>query len=189
MGPVVTINSSTLVNKALELIEAHLLFGVPPDRIDVVVHPQSIVHSMVQFRDGAVIAQASPPDMRLPIALALTWPERPDRAAGRLDFASAAAWSFEPVDNRTFPAVELARRALGASPLHPVVLNAANEVCVAAFLAGRLNYLGIVDTVASVVDSFQTGLAPGTTPILEQVTGADAWARAAASRLVEGIDA
>ncbi|MDR3107670.1 MAG: 1-deoxy-D-xylulose-5-phosphate reductoisomerase [Bifidobacteriaceae bacterium] len=186
MGPVVTINSSTLVNKALELIEAHLLFAVPPERIDVVIHPQSMIHSMVQFRDGAIIAQASPPDMRLPIALALAWPERLGEVIAGVDLTASGKWTFEPVDNKTFPALDLARRALAASPLHPAVLNGANEVCVAAFLGGRLGYLGIVDTVAAVVDRFQSTLAPGETPTLEQVTRADRWARAAVAESLGG---
>ncbi|MDR2564674.1 MAG: 1-deoxy-D-xylulose-5-phosphate reductoisomerase [Bifidobacteriaceae bacterium] len=189
MGPVVTINSSTLVNKALELIEAHLLFDVPPDRIDVVVHPQSIIHSMVQFRDGAIIAQASPPDMRLPIALALAWPDRLGDVISPVDFAGQSAWTFEPVDNQTFPALDLARRALAESPLHPAVLNGANEVAVQAFLAGRIGYLGIVETVAEVVGRFVSTLPPGRTPTLDQVIWADGWARQAASALVEGTEA
>ncbi|MDR1187971.1 MAG: 1-deoxy-D-xylulose-5-phosphate reductoisomerase [Bifidobacteriaceae bacterium] len=189
MGPVVTINSSTLINKALELIEAHLLFDIPPERIDVVVHPQSIIHSMVQFRDGAIIAQASPPDMRLPIALALAWPERLGDVIAPVDFGTAQAWTFEPVDNETFPALGLARRALTASPLHPAVLNGANEVCVGAFLEGRIGYLDIVDTVAEVVTRFASSLSPGKTPTLEQVMEADGWARARAASVVEGKQA
>jgi 1-deoxy-D-xylulose-5-phosphate reductoisomerase len=189
MGPVVTINSSTLVNKALELIEAHLLFAIPPERIDVVVHPQSIIHSMVRFRDGAIIAQASPPDMRLPIALALAWPERLGDVIDPVDFTASAAWTFEPLDNATFPAVGLARRALAESPLHPAVLNGANEVCVEAFLAGRIGYLEIVDTVAEVLGGFRSSLGPGIAPTLGQVLRADEWARARANRIVEGSDA
>jgi 1-deoxy-D-xylulose-5-phosphate reductoisomerase len=189
MGPMVTVNSSTLVNKALELIEAQLLFDLSPERIDVVVHPQSIIHSMVQFRDGAIIAQASPPDMRLPIALALAWPDRLGDVIGPVDFANRSAWTFEPVDNQTFPALALARRALAESPLHPAVLNGSNEVAVEAFLAGRIGYLEIVDSVAEVVDRFASSLAPGMTPTLEQVIWADSWARQEASRLVEGTGA
>ncbi|KMM46341.1 1-deoxy-D-xylulose 5-phosphate reductoisomerase, partial [Cellulomonas sp. A375-1] len=134
MGPVVTVNSATLMNKGLELIEAHLLFGVPADRIDVVVHPQSVVHSMVQFVDGSTIAQASPPDMRLPIALGLSWPDRLDDVAAACDWTSPTAWTFEPLDEETFGAVRLARRAVAASATHPAVYNAANEQCVTAFL-------------------------------------------------------
>ena len=138
MGPVVTINSATLVNKGLEVIEAHLLFDVPYDRIDVVVHPQSIVHSMVEFVDGSTLAQASPPDMRLPIALGLAWPDRVADAAPGCDWTTASTWTFEPLDDVAFPAVALARRAGAAGGTAPAVFNAANEECVAAFLAGRL---------------------------------------------------
>ncbi|MDR2378269.1 MAG: 1-deoxy-D-xylulose-5-phosphate reductoisomerase [Bifidobacteriaceae bacterium] len=189
MGPVVTVNSSTLVNKALEVIEARWLFGLGPERIDVVIHPQSIIHSMVQFRDGAIIAQASPPDMRLPIALALAWPERLGGVIDPVDFTASSAWTFEPVDNQTFPALDLARRALAASPLHPAVLNGANEVLVDAFLGGRMGYLGIAEGVAAALAAFATDLLPGTAPTLDQVTGADKWARRWAAKLVEGMNA
>src|SRR3954452_18391845 len=144
MGPVVTINSATLVNKGLELIEAHLLFGVPYDRIDVVVHPQSVVHSMVTFADGSTLAQASPPDMRLPIALALGWPERLPDVQPALDWSRASSWEFAPLDSGVFPAVRLARQAGKAGGVMPALFNAANEEAVAAFLAGRLSFPGIV---------------------------------------------
>ncbi|MEE0653689.1 1-deoxy-D-xylulose-5-phosphate reductoisomerase [uncultured Bifidobacterium sp.] len=152
MGPVVTINSSTLMNKGLEVIEASRLFAIPPERIDVTVHPQSIVHSMVEFRDGATICQASPPDMRLPIALGLSAPDRLGDVAAACDWRTAATWTFEPLDNKAFPAVDLARHCLNASEKHTAVLNAANEQAVHAFLDHRLPYLGIVDTVARVLD-------------------------------------
>ncbi|MDR1118816.1 MAG: 1-deoxy-D-xylulose-5-phosphate reductoisomerase [Bifidobacteriaceae bacterium] len=187
MGPLVTVNSATLVNKALELIEAHLLFDVPPDLIEVAVHPQSQIHSMVEFCDGAVIAQASPPDMRLPIALALAWPDRIPGAARAVDWSRPHAWTFEPLDDQTFPAVTLARRALAASPLHPAVFNAANEACVEAFLGGRLPFLGIVDTVAAVLTRFFPSRPAAGALTLEQVMAADAWARAEARAIVEGI--
>jgi 1-deoxy-D-xylulose-5-phosphate reductoisomerase len=195
MGPLVTVNSSTLVNKALELIEASLLFEIPPDRIEVVVHPQSMVHSMVQFADGAVVAQVSPPDMRLPIALALAWPERLPGAIRPADWSGKSSWTFEPVDAATFPAIDLARAALAASPLHPAVLSGANEVAVAAFLGGRLGYLGIVETVGEVLAQFASSLRPGDRPTLGQVWQADAWARqraaevvaAGAGRLAKGV--
>jgi 1-deoxy-D-xylulose-5-phosphate reductoisomerase len=154
MGPVVTVNSATLMNKALELIEAAVLFSMPPRRIDVVVHPQSVVHSMVVFRDGAVIGQASPPDMRLPIALALGWPDRLPGACRPVDFTVPHTWTFEPLDGATFPAVALAREALAASPLHPAAMNAANEVAVTAFLAERVGFVQIVDAVAEVLAGF-----------------------------------
>ena len=157
MGPVVTVNSATLVNKGLELIEAHLLFDVPYDRIDVVVHPQSVVHSMVEFADGSTLAQASPPDMRLPIALAMGWPDRVPGAAPGCDWTRASAWEFAPLDDSTFPAVRLARSAGLAGGTAPAVYNAANEVCVQAFLAGQLPFLGIVDTVEQVLTEHEVG--------------------------------
>ncbi|PJM76759.1 1-deoxy-D-xylulose-5-phosphate reductoisomerase [Bifidobacterium felsineum] len=158
MGPVVTINSSTLMNKGLEVIEASRLFDIPPERIDVTVHPQSIVHSMVEFMDGATISQASPPDMRLPIALGLSAPDRMDHVAAACDWTKAATWTFEPLDNEAFPAVQLARHCLAASEKHTAVLNAANEQAVHAFLDHRLPYLGIVDTVKEVLDEMDAEL-------------------------------
>ncbi|MDD7939025.1 1-deoxy-D-xylulose-5-phosphate reductoisomerase [Actinomycetospora lutea] len=152
MGPVVTLNSSTLVNKGLELIEAHLLFGVPYERIDVVVHPQSMIHSMVTFVDGATIAQVSPPDMHMPIALALAWPQRLAGASRPETFADPTSWTFEPVDTQAFPALELARAAGSAGGCLPAVYNAANEEAVAAFLAGRCAWTGIDETLAAVLD-------------------------------------
>ena len=153
MGPVVTINSSTLMNKGLEVIEASRLFDVAPDRIGVTVHPQSIVHSMVEFVDGATVCQASPPDMRLPIALGLSAPDRLGDVAAACDWTHASEWTFEPLDDEAFPAVALARECLRASEKHTAVLNAANEQAVHAFLDHRLPYLGIVDTVKEVVDA------------------------------------
>lgn len=158
MGPVVTINSSTLMNKGLEVIEASRLFDIEPDRIVVTVHPQSVVHSMVEFRDGATIAQASPPDMRLPIALGLSSPERLDDVASPCDWSTAATWTFEPLDDEAFPAVNLARECLKASQKHTAVLNAANEQAVRAFLEHRLPYLGIVDTVRAVIERMDADL-------------------------------
>ena len=179
MGPVVTINSATLMNKGLELIEAHLLFGVPAHDIQVVVHPQSVVHSMVEFVDGSTIAQASPPDMRLPIALGLSWPDRLDPVVAPCDWSTATSWTFEPLDEVAFPAVGLARAALAASATHPAVYNAANEECVAAFLAGRIGFLDIVDTVARVLERHD-----GTGATLDEVLAAEAWARAAAHEVL-----
>lgn len=151
MGQMNTLNSATLVNKGLELIEASLLFGVDPDAIDVTVHPQSIVHSMVTFSDGATIAQASPPSMKLPIALALGWPHRVAGAEPPLDFRAAFSWDFEPVDNRAFPAVELARDAARRGGTHPAVYNAANEEAAAVFLTGGIRFPQIVDVVGEVL--------------------------------------
>jgi 1-deoxy-D-xylulose-5-phosphate reductoisomerase len=181
MGPVITVNSATLVNKGLELIEAHLLFGTGFDRIDVVVHPQSVVHSMVEFFDGSTIAQASPPDMRIPIALALGWPDRVADAASPVDWTRQHSWTFEPVDEEAFPAVALAREAGAAGGSYPAVFNAANEECVAAFLAGRIPFAGIVDTVAQVV-SDHDGSGRGITG-LDDVLAADSWARDRAREL------
>ena len=196
MGRVITTNSATLVNKGLELLEAHLLYGVPLDRIDVVVHPQSLVHSMVQFVDGSTIAQCSPPDMRLPIALALSWPDRFPGAAAAMDWSRAQAWTFEPLDSEAFPAVGLARTAGRHGGSAPAVYNAANEVCVDAFHELRLPFLGIVDVVARVLDEHvassaeRPGADVGSTLVvgadltLESVLAADAWARRRAADLV-----
>ena len=181
MGPVVTINSSTLMNKGLELIEAAYLFDVDPQDIVPVVHPQSIIHSMVEFIDGATIAQASPPDMRLPIALGLSWPERLDNITAPNVWDSPVAWHFEPLDHETFPAVQLAREAVASSPLHPAVLNAVNEECVAAFLSGELPYLAITDVVESVLGEFT---APAGTLDLETVLGTEKWARTRAHEVM-----
>jgi 1-deoxy-D-xylulose-5-phosphate reductoisomerase len=167
MGPVVTINSATLVNKGLEVIEAHLLFDVPYDRLDVVVHPQSVVHSMVEFVDGSTLAQASPPDMRLPIALGLGWPERLARPAYGLDWTAATSWDFEPLDDAAFPAVALCKAAGERGGTAPAALNAANEVCVQAFVEGRLPFPAIVDTVAQVVDEHPYRERPTLAEVLE----------------------
>ncbi|BAS08227.1 1-deoxy-D-xylulose 5-phosphate reductoisomerase [Arthrobacter sp. Hiyo4] len=173
MGLMVTTNSATLVNKGLELIEAHLLFDVPLDRIDVVVHPQSVVHSMVQFIDGSVIAQASPPDMRLPIALGLGWPDRVPKAASPCDWTKATSWTFEPLDTLAFPAVDLAKDAARQGSTFPAVFNASNEEAVMAFHAGRIRFTEIVDTIDAVLSehSGSSGLT------LESVLDAENWAR------------
>jgi 1-deoxy-D-xylulose-5-phosphate reductoisomerase len=181
MGPVITINSANLVNKGLEVIEAHLLYGLPMSRIEVVVHPQSIVHSMVEFVDGSTMVQASPPDMRLPIALALTWPDRIPDVAPSCDWTTASSWEFEPLDNEAFPAVQLAREAGTRGGTAPAVLNAANEVCVQAFRDGRLPFLAIVDTVARVVTEHDV---PSYEELsIDDVLAADGWARARAREL------
>ena len=180
MGPVVTTNSATLVNKGLEVIEASLLFGVGYDRIDVVVHPQSVVHSMVEFTDGSTLAQCSPPDMRLPIALGLGWPDRVPGATAGIDWTRAASWTFEPLDAQAFPAVDLAREAGRRGSTVPAVFNAANEECVAAFHAGRLPFLGIVDTVAAVVAEHDPA---GDPRDVDDVLAAEDWARARANEL------
>ena len=182
MGPMVTTNSATMVNKALEVIEAHLLFDVPMDRIDVVVHPQSIVHSMVEFVDGSTLAQVSPPDMRLPIALGLSWPERVPGAAPHCDWTTASTWTFEPLDDDAFPAVRLARRAAVAGGTAPAVFNAANEELVEAFFAGRLPFLGIVDTLEAVVQEHLDG-GYGNPRDVDDVLAAEDRARARAREL------
>lgn len=183
MGRVITINSATLVNKGLELLEAALLYGVDLDDIQVVVHPQSVVHSMVEFCDGSTIAQCSPPDMRLPIALGLSWPERTPDAAAACDWTRATSWTFEPLDHEVFPAVELARRCGKADGLAPAVYNGANEVCVDAFCAGELDFPGIVGVVAEVVEAHLAR--PATDELsLAAVLAADAWARTEAANRI-----
>jgi 1-deoxy-D-xylulose-5-phosphate reductoisomerase len=181
MGPVVTINSATLINKGLELIEAHLLFDIPYDRIDVVVHPQSIIHSMVEFVDGSTLAQVSPPDMKLPIALGLGWPDRVPGAATPMDWTQTTSWTFEPLDETVFGAVALARSAGTTGGTAPAALNAANEVCVEAFLDGRLELAAIVDTVAQVVDEHDLRERPTLVEVLET----EKWARSRASELTQ----
>ena len=175
MGPMNTLNSASLVNKGLELIETHLLFGVTYDRIEVVVHPQSIVHSMVTFTDGSTLAQASPPDMKLPIALALGWPARVPEAAVACDFSTASTWEFEPLDAEVFPAVELAREAGRKGGCLTAVYNAANEEAAAAFLAGRIRFPAIVRTIAEVVRAADQWAAEPAT--VEDVLDAQHWAR------------
>ena len=182
MGPMNTLNSASLVNKGLELIETHLLFGVPYERIEVVVHPQSIVHSMVTFSDGSTIAQASPPDMKLPISLALGWPDRVPRAAAACDFSVAGSWDFEPLDASVFPAVDLARHAGELGGCMTAVYNAANEEAAAAFLAGRIGFPAIVRTIAeALADADEWAAEPAT---VEDVLDAQRWARGRASRAV-----
>ncbi|MCV7104091.1 1-deoxy-D-xylulose-5-phosphate reductoisomerase [Mycobacterium palustre] len=182
MGPMNTLNSASLVNKGLELIETHLLFGIAYDRIEVVVHPQSIVHSMVTFVDGSTIAQASPPDMKLPIALALGWPRRVPGAAASCDFRTAATWEFEPLDTGVFPAVELARHAGETGGCMTAVYNAANEEAAEAFLAGRIGFPAIVRTIAEVLRAAdQWAVEPAT---VDDVLEAQRWARAQARREV-----
>ncbi|WP_370331654.1 1-deoxy-D-xylulose-5-phosphate reductoisomerase [Mycolicibacterium hippocampi] len=183
MGPMNTLNSASLVNKGLELIETHLLFGVDYDRIDVVVHPQSIVHSMVTFTDGSTLAQASPPDMKLPIALALGWPARVAGAASACDFSTAATWEFEPLDNDVFPAVDLAREAGRGGGCLTAVYNAANEEAAEAFLGGRIPFPAIVRTVGDVLRAADQWSAEPAT--VEDVLDAQLWARDRARRAVE----
>lgn len=181
MGPVVTINSATMMNKSLEVIEAHLLFGIPLNHIDVVVHPQSIVHSMVEFVDGSTIAQCSPPDMRLPIALGLGWPCRVPQAATGLDWSSAASWDFEPLNDDAFPAVNIARSVGTTGGTYPAVFNASNEVAVQAFRDGVVQFVDIVDIVKQVVDDHAHHETARTrhevSLTLDDIRSADRWAR------------
>ena len=195
MGRVVTTNSATLVNKGLELLEAHLLYEVELDRIDVVVHPQSIVHSMVQFVDGSTLAQCSPPNMKLPIALGLSWPDRLHGVAQACDWSTATSWTFEPLDHTAFPAVELARQAGLLGGTAPAVYNAANEVCVDAFHDGRIRFTEILDIVATVLrQHINSDADVGSTMVasdqltLEMVLAADAWARARATDLTHATE-
>ncbi|HYI54586.1 MAG TPA: 1-deoxy-D-xylulose-5-phosphate reductoisomerase [Microlunatus sp.] len=195
MGRVITTNSATLVNKGLELLEAHLLYDVDLDRIDVVVHPQSIVHSMVQFVDGSTLAQCSPPDMKLPIALALGWPERIPGAAPACDWSTTSSWSFEPLDDEAFPAIALARWAGALSGTAPAVYNAANEEAVEAFHAGALPFVGIVDVVAEVLAEHVEGsgadvgssLSSDDELSLDRVLAADGWARQRAREVTSAV--
>jgi 1-deoxy-D-xylulose-5-phosphate reductoisomerase len=181
MGPVITINSATLVNKALEVIEAHELYGVSYDDIEVMVHPQSVIHSMVEFTDGSTMAQCGPPDMRLPIALALGWPDRVPDAAPAVDWTQAHTWELHPLDEAAFPAIRLAKEAGRTGRCRPALYNAANEECVAGFTQGRVPFLAIVDTVARVLEEAPDFAEPGT---VEDVLAAEAWARARARELI-----
>jgi 1-deoxy-D-xylulose-5-phosphate reductoisomerase len=175
MGPVVTINTATLVNKGLEVIEAHELFDIPYADIEVMVHPQSVIHSMVEFVDGSTLAQCSPPDMRLPIAVALGWPDRVADAAPAVDWTAAHTWELRPLDTEAFPAVALAKAAGQAGRCRPAIFNAANEECVAAFTTGALPFLGIVETVERTLQAAPDFAEPGT---VEDVLAAESWARA-----------
>jgi 1-deoxy-D-xylulose-5-phosphate reductoisomerase len=183
MGRVITTNSATLVNKGLEVIEAHLLFDIPFDRIDVVVHPQQQIHSMVEFRDGSTIAQLGPPRMLVPIALGLSWPDRLDDIDAPCDWSLTQSWDFAPLDDEAFPAVRLARQVGEAGGTFPAVYNAANEVAVDAFHDGRIGFLDIVDSVERVVDAHadaHTG-SDFDASTVEGVLSADAWARGQAA--------
>lgn len=190
MGPVVTINSATLVNKGLEVIEAHLLFGIEYQRIATVVHPQSVVHSMVEFVDGSTLAQVSPPDMRLPIALGLAWPDRIPNAAPACDWNEAATWTFEPLDSDVFPGVRLARQAGQAAGTAPAVFNAANEQAVAGFLAGTVSFTEIVEVIERVLDRHLGSNGESMSYVadesltVEAVLSAEQWAREAAQEVL-----
>ena len=180
MGRVVTTNSATMVNKGLELIEAHLLVNVPFDQIEVTVHPQSVVHSMVSFIDGSIIAQCSPPDMKLPIALGMTWPERIENVSPPVDFTKAHTWTFEPLDEEVFKAVKIARQVGSAGLTYPAVYNAANEQAVDAFHDKAISFPEILETIEEVVASHK----PEQEMTLESVLAAEVWARETANRLI-----
>jgi 1-deoxy-D-xylulose-5-phosphate reductoisomerase len=181
MGPKITIDSATMMNKALEVIEAHHLFGLPPEKIEVIVHPQSVVHGFVEFADHSVLAQLGPPDMRTPIQVALTWPDRVSAPSDRLDWTKLAQLDFQPPDGDRFPALKLAYRVMRASPPAPgnqgstagAVFNAANEAAVAAFLEHRIRFGRIVGLVEAALDA----LPPRPLTSLDQVMQADAEAR------------
>lgn len=151
MGPVVTINSATLVNKGLEIIEAHYLFGIPYSKIEAVIHPQSVVHSMVEFKDGSTVAQASPPNMKGPIAYAISYPDRVSHATNPIDWKSSHTWTFEPIDGERFPAVELAKRCGALGGAVAAMYNAANEVAVSAFMKEQIPFTAIVDIIEETV--------------------------------------
>lgn len=180
MGRVVTTNSATMVNKGLELIEAHLLFNVPFEKIEVTVHPQSVVHSMVSFIDGSIIAQCSPPDMKLPIALGMTWPERIENVSPPVDFTKAHTWTFEPLDEEVFKAVKVARQVGSAGLTYPAVYNAANEQAVDAFHDKSISFSEILEIIEEVVASHK----PELEMTLETVLAAEVWARDTANRLI-----
>ena len=186
MGEVVTINSATLLNKGLEIIEAHYLFGLAYENIEAVIHPQSVVHSLVEYVDGSTIAQASPPNMKGPIAYALSYPERINKATAAIDWSKSHTWEFSPIDNEKYPAIELAKRCGQVGAGLPAVYNAANEVAVAAFLAGQIKFTAIIDTVESVVQSFGSNT---TTTIrdISDVSGIEQSARSKATELIKEI--
>jgi 1-deoxy-D-xylulose-5-phosphate reductoisomerase len=184
MGPVVTINSATLVNKGLEIIEAHYLFDIPYSKIEAVIHPQSMIHSMVEFNDGSVIAQASPPSMKLPIALALSWPERTAGAISPIDWRTAHTWNFAPIDHARFPAIDLARRCGEIGGALPAIFNAANEEAVAAFLKGEIRFTEIIEVVDAVLQHLAS-IAPTTLSDIDDVSAIEDDARASANKNIK----
>ena len=180
MGPVVTINSATLMNKGLEIIEAHHLFHLPYSQIEAVVHPQSIVHSMVEYRDGSTIAQASPPNMKGPIALAINYPHRTKGATSPIDWSKSSTWTFAPIDSKRFPAVDLARHCGAVGGALPAIFNAANEVVVEAFISGKVKFTEIIPTVEAIVGRYEKGSIP-TLRYLSDVSAIEEDARKATS--------
>jgi 1-deoxy-D-xylulose-5-phosphate reductoisomerase len=186
MGEVVTINSATLLNKGLEIIEAHYLFGLAYENIEAVIHPQSVVHSLVEYVDGSTLAQASPPNMKGPIAYALSYPDRISSVTPAIDWSKSHTWEFSPIDNEKYPAVELAKRCGQVGAGLPAVYNAANEVAVSAFLSGQIKFTAIIDTVESVVQSFG-GNTTTTIRDISDVSGIEQSARAKAAELIKEI--
>ncbi len=189
MGPKITVDSATMMNKGLELIEAHHLFALKPEEIDVLVHPQSVVHGMVEFRDGSVVAQLGSPDMRTPIAHCLAWPRRIDGPAPRLDLAQIGALTFEAPDVARFPALALARRALRAGGAAPTVLNAADEVAVGEFIAGRIGFTGITALVEATLEAAQSRGLMAEPAAIEAALAVDHIARSLARDLLPEIAA
>jgi len=186
MGEVVTINSATLLNKGLEIIEAHYLFDLPYEDIEAVIHPQSVVHSLVEYIDGSTIAQASPPNMKGPIAYALSYPDRISKATAAIDWSKSHTWQFLPIDNEKYPAIELAKRCGQLGSGLPAVYNAANEVAVAAFLAGQIKFTAIIDIVEAVVQSFGSNT-PNTIRDMSDVSGIEKSARIKADELIKEL--
>jgi len=186
MGEVVTINSATLLNKGLEIIEAHYLFDLPYESIEAVIHPQSVVHSLVEYIDGSTIAQASPPNMKGPIAYALSYPDRISRATAAIDWSKSHTWQFLPIDNEKYPAIELAKRCGQLGSGLPAAYNAANEVAVAAFLAGQIKFTAIIDIVEAVVQSFGSN-SPTTIRDISDVSAVEQSARSKAGELIKEI--
>lgn len=186
MGPVVTINSANLVNKGLEIIEAHYLFSLPYSQIEAVIHPQSVIHSMVQYIDGSTIAQASPPNMKGPISFAINFPDRVKGATAAIDWSSSHLWSFDPIDSQRFPAIDLARRCGTLGGGLPAIFNAANEVCVAAFIDGKISFTSIIETVEEVVQSLGSKSA-GELRDLADVSAIENDARQVAQELLQKV--
>lgn len=186
MGPVVTINSATLVNKGLEIIEAHYLFAIPYTHIEAVIHPQSVVHSMVEYVDGSTIAQGSPPNMKGPISLAINYPDRVKAATAPIDWTQSHTWTFAPIDNERFPAIDLARRCGTLGGGLPAIFNAANEVCVASFISGAIGFTSIVETVEEVVQKLG-GKSASAPRDLSDVSAIEEDARAIATELLQKV--
>jgi 1-deoxy-D-xylulose-5-phosphate reductoisomerase len=189
MGPKITIDSATMFNKVLELVEAHHLFAVEPEKLAVLVHPQSIIHGMVEYRDGSVVAQLGSPDMRIPIAHCLAWPARIDGPAAKLDLAKVGSLTFEAPDHDRFPALALGRRALETGGAAPTILNAANEVAVAAFIGGKIGFGGIADLVEATLEAAERRNATAEPQDIDEALAVDHMARSLAHDLLPEIAA